>query len=107
MAKALEVHITVPDREQATLLARALVDEHLAACVNIVAHVRSVFSWNGQIHEEDEVLCLVKTRPELLSPLCERVRALHPYEVPEILAFDVADGSPAYLDWLTSATQPA
>jgi periplasmic divalent cation tolerance protein len=106
MAKALEVHVSVPDREQATALARILVDERLAACVNIVTQVRSVFRWEGQIHEEDEVLCLVKTRPELLSRLCDRVSALHPYQVPEILAFDVADGSPMYLDWLISQTQP-
>lgn len=106
-ANALEVHITAPDRERAELMARTLVDERLAACVNIVAGVRSVYRWQDQVHEEDEVLCLVKTRPELLPALCARIEALHPYDVPEILAFEVADGSAAYLDWLAASTRPA
>ena len=107
MAKALEVHVTAPDRAQAAAMARALVSEKLAACVNIVSGVRSIYTWEGSLHEEDEVLCLIKTRPELMGPLCDRVRALHPYRMPEILAFEVADGSAAYLDWLTASTQPA
>lgn len=106
MAKALEVHITAPDRAQAETLARALVDERLAACVNIVTQVRSVYRWDNQVQEDDEVLCLVKTRPELLEALSQRVVALHPYEVPEILAFEVSEGSPDYLAWLTASTQP-
>jgi periplasmic divalent cation tolerance protein len=106
-ANALEVHITAPNREQATAMARALVEERLAACVNVVAQVRSVYRWEGQLHEEDEVLCLVKTRPELLDALIARVGTLHPYDVPEILAFEVADGSAAYLEWLDAATRPA
>ncbi len=107
MANALEVHITAPDRERAALIARALVDERLAACVNIVGGVRSIYRWEGQVEEEDEVLCLVKTRPELLEAVCARVTALHPHDVPEILAFEVADGSAAYLDWLQAATTAA
>jgi periplasmic divalent cation tolerance protein len=107
MTNALEVHITAPDREHAQTIARALVDERLAACVNLVAGVRSVYRWEGQIHEDDEVLCLVKTRPDLLDALCERVQALHPHDVPEILAFEVADGSADYLAWLTASTGPA
>ncbi len=104
MGRALEIHITAPDRARAETIARALVDERLAACVNIVGPVRSIYRWEGRIQEDDEVLCLVKTRPELFAALCERVRELHPYQVPEILAFEVADGSAAYLDWLTAAT---
>lgn len=106
MAKALEIHITAPGREQATAMARALVQERLAACVNIVGGVRSIYTWDGNLQEEDEVLCLVKTRPDLLPALIDRVRAIHPHQVPEILAFEVADGSPAYLDWLTASTRP-
>jgi periplasmic divalent cation tolerance protein len=102
---ALEIHITCPNRQQAAGMARALVEERLAACVNIIDGVRSVFQWNGTLHEEDEVLCLVKTRAELLPALSVRVRELHPYEVPEILAFEVTAGSPAYLDWLRQATR--
>ena len=102
-----EVHITVPNRATASLLARALVDERLAACVNIMDGVQSVYRWQEKVEESDEVLCLVKTRPELLDALTERVTALHPYDVPEILAFEVADGSPTYLAWLDASTRPA
>lgn len=105
MANALEVHITAPNRDTAEELARALVDERLAACVNIIAGVRSVYRWEGQVHEDDEVLCLAKTRPDLLPALCARVETLHPYDVPEILAFEVAEGSAAYLDWLEAETR--
>ena len=104
MVKALQIHITAPDRERAEVIARALVGERLAACVAIVGGVRSIYRWEGAIQEDDEVLCLAKTRPELFAALCDRVRALHPYQVPEILAFEIADGSPAYLDWLAAST---
>jgi periplasmic divalent cation tolerance protein len=104
MARALEVHITAPDAEQAAAMARHLVEERLCACVNIIPGVRSIYTWQGKLNDDAEVLCLVKTRPELLPALMERVRALHPYEVPEILAFEVIDGNPAYLDWLEGAT---
>jgi len=107
MTNALEVHVTAPSREQAAEIARKLVEERLAACVNIVGDMRSVYRWDGKIHEEEEVLCLVKTRPELLDALTERIRALHPYDVPEILAFEVADGSADYLAWLHESTLPA
>jgi periplasmic divalent cation tolerance protein len=105
MTNALEVHVTAPNREQASQMARALVEERLAACVNIVDGVHSVFRWEGKLHEDQEVLCLIKTRPDLLPALIERVQTLHAYEVPEILAFEVADGSAAYLEWLRESTR--
>ena len=104
MADALELHVTMPDKERATSLGRALVDEGLAACVNVVPGVRSIYQWEGRVQEEDEVLCLIKTRPALFERARDRILALHPYEVPEILAFAVDDGSPAYLDWLRKST---
>jgi periplasmic divalent cation tolerance protein len=104
MAKALEVHVTAPDRDQAAAMARILVEEGLAACVNIVDGVRSIYVWDGTVRDEAEVLCLMKTRPDLFPALRDRVLALHPYEVAEILAFEVADGSPAYLEWVARAT---
>jgi periplasmic divalent cation tolerance protein len=106
MADALELHVTMPDAEQAAALARALVDERLAACVNIVAGVRSIYQWEGRLQEDDEVLCLIKTRPAVFDQARQRILELHPYEVPEILAFSVDDGSPAYLEWLRQATDP-
>ena len=106
MAEALEVHVTMPDSENAQSLARVLVDEELAACVTMVPGARSIYRFEGQIHEEDEVVCFVKTHPALFERLCDRILALHPYDVPEILAFNVDDGSPAYLAWLHESTSP-
>jgi periplasmic divalent cation tolerance protein len=104
MADAIEVHVTMPDADRAISLARALVDEGLAACVNVVPGVRSIYRWEGKVEEADEVLCLIKTRAEIFDRLRRRVAELHPYDVPEILSFAVDDGSPAYLDWVRAAT---
>ena len=104
MADALELHVTMPDQERATALARSLVDEGLAACVNIVPGVKSIYRWEGRLQEDDEVLCLIKTRPAVFERARARILELHPYEVPEIIGFTVDDGSPAYLDWLKKST---
>ena len=104
MADALELHVTMPDQERAASLARALVDEGLAACVNIVPGVKSIYRWDGRLQEDDEVLCLIKTRPAVFERARTRILELHPYEVPEIIAFTVDDGSAAYLDWLKKST---
>src|SRR3954464_1134074 len=101
---ALELHVTAPDAAVAERLARALVDERLAACVNIIPGVRSIYRWQGKVCDDPEVLCLVKTRAELFERVKRRIADLHPYEVPEVLAFAVAAGSDAYLAWLREAT---
>jgi periplasmic divalent cation tolerance protein len=106
MADALELHITAPNPDEAAKLARALVEERLCACVNIVPGVRSVYRWDDKIWDEPEVLCVAKTRPALFERVCARVMELHPYDVPEILAFNVDEGSPAYLLWLRESTTP-
>ena len=103
-ADALEVHVTAPDAAQAATMARALVEEGLCACVNIVPGVRSLHRWKGELCDEGEVLCLLKTRPALFERVRSRVLELHPYDTPEILAFAVTDGSPAYLEWLRAST---
>lgn len=97
---ALEVHVTAPDAAVAERVARALVEERLAACVNIVPGVRSIYRWQGKLCDDAEVLCLVKTRRALFERVKARIAELHPYEVPEVLAFAVAEGSDAYLAWL-------
>jgi periplasmic divalent cation tolerance protein len=104
VAEALEIHVTMPDAERAASMARILVGESLAACVNIVPGVLSIYRWEGRLQEEDEVLCLIKTRPANLDRVQRRIVELHPYDVPEILAFTVDEGSPDYLDWLKAAT---
>ena len=106
MADALELHVTMPDKERATSMARVLVEEGLAACVNVIPGVRSIYQWDGKVQEDEEVLCLIKTRPAVFERARDRILALHPYEVPEILAFTVDDGSAAYLEWLRKSTTP-
>jgi periplasmic divalent cation tolerance protein len=107
MADALEVHVTLPNADVARAIARTLVEERLAACVNVVPGVVSVYSWEGTIHEDSEVLCLIKTSPDRFESLRARVLELHPYELPEVLAFAVDDGSRDYLDWVRRNTRQA
>lgn len=94
------VLITAPNEEVGRALARALVEEHLAACVNLVPGLTSVYRWQGEVVEDEEVLLIVKTTTFAFPRLKERVLALHPYAVPEILALPVAEGHGPYLDWL-------
>ena len=97
------VFVTAPE-EAAGPLARVLVDERLAACVNIVPAVRSVYRWEGRLEEDSEVLLVAKTNAERVAALSERVRELHPYDLPETLALPVVGGSPAYLGWVNAET---
>ena len=91
---------TCPDSETARKLARVLVEENLAACVNIIDGVRSIYRWNGEIQDDGEVLLLIKSGVDQFSALRERLQQLHPYELPEIVAVPISDGLPEYLDWL-------
>ena len=94
------VLVTAPDEEKAAALARTLVEEGLIACANLVPRVRSIYRWQGAVHDEAEVLLVMKTRAERFEALRERVTALHPYSVPEILRLDVGAGHQPYLDWV-------
>ncbi len=96
-----------PDVAVASRIAAALVDEGLAACVNRVAAVRSTYAWEGHRQDEPEVLLLVKTLAQRYPELELRLKAMHPYEVPEIIALPIVGGSGSYLAWLaTSARAP-
>lgn len=95
---------TAPDRTVAERIARALVEERLAACVNLLPGVTSVYRWQGAVETAGEVLLLAKTVPAQLEALTARVAELHPYEVPEVIALDVSGGLPAYLQWIASET---
>jgi periplasmic divalent cation tolerance protein len=90
----------------ADALARQLVEERLCACVNVLPGVRSVFRWQGKVDVAEECLLVLKTTRAAAARLRERIVALHPYEVPEVLEFDVDGGLPAYLQWLTSSVGP-
>ncbi|HKU79266.1 MAG TPA: divalent-cation tolerance protein CutA [Rhodanobacteraceae bacterium] len=95
---------TCPDAETAAIIARTLVGERLAACVNRLPGVQSTYRWHGEIHDDAEVLLLIKTTRERFDALRDRLTKLHPYEVPELIAFEITDGLPAYLEWLASET---
>ena len=99
------VLMTVPDAATGTRLARALVEERLIACANLVPGVASVYRWEGAVHEEAELLVIMKTRRELLERLFARAAELHPYEVPELVAAPLEAGLPAYRRWVLDETQ--
>ncbi len=103
--QALTVLCTCPDANTAREIADALVGESLAACVNIVPGLTSIYRWRGNIHADAEVLLLIKTRAGRMQELEGRIRALHPYEVPEVIALPVTDGSAPYLDWIQEQTR--
>ncbi|MCB9779666.1 MAG: divalent-cation tolerance protein CutA [Alphaproteobacteria bacterium] len=94
------VYVTCPDADVAASLARTLVQERRAACGNIIPGLRSIYAWQGEIHDDPEVLLLLKTRRSEVGNLADRVVALHPYDVPEVVAVPVVAGHGAYLDWV-------
>lgn len=98
------VLVTAPSAEAADRIARPLVEERLAACVNVVGPIRSLYRWEGRVQEDAERLLVVKTRRTLLDRLEVRVRALHEYDVPEVVALPVTGGSAAYLAWVLDST---
>jgi periplasmic divalent cation tolerance protein len=97
---AIVVVTTVGDEEQALLIARELVGRRHAACVNVVPGMRSVYRWQGKICRDTEYLLMVKTLAEEYDAVAAAIRELHSYELPEILAFDVAVGDPLFLGWI-------
>ena len=103
---AILVLCTCPDEAAADRIAGALVEERLAACVNRLAGVVSTYRWEGEVRRGNESLLLIKTTVERFAALRERIVALHPYELPEVIAVDVARGLPPYLDWIAAETQP-
>ena len=94
------VFVTAPDPDTAAVIGRTLVEERLIACANIVPGIRSIYRWEGQVADEPEVLLVLKTRASRCAAVAARVKALHPYALPEVVALPVVDGSEAYLDWV-------
>jgi len=102
---ALIVFCTCPDEACAERVATALVEERLAACVNRIPGAASTYRWQGRLCRDSEQLLLIKTTRERFEALRERIAALHPYELPEVIAVPIVHGSAAYLDWIAAETR--
>lgn len=94
------VYVTVGSSDEADRLARALVEERLAACVNRIKAVQSIYRWQGRVEQSEEELLIIKTKKELFDRLKTRVQELHSYSVPEIIALPILEGNESYLKWL-------
>ncbi len=104
MTEFIIVLITAKEEGEAARIAEELVDSRLAACVNVVKGIRSIYSWKGKREDETEVLMVVKTRRDLFDGLKKRIKELHSYSIPEIIALPVIEGSEEYLEWLREET---
>ncbi len=104
-AAAIVILVTAPTLEKGEEIARALVTQGVAACASIVPRIKSIYTWEERVCEEEEVLLLVKSRAALFPAIRDLVKSLHSYDVPEIIALPVSNGLPDYLDWLKNATR--
>ncbi len=101
------VLVTASSEEEASRIAGALVEGGLAACANIVPEIRSIFRWEGKTANERETLLVLKSQTDCFDELSSRIKELHSYSVPEIIALPIIKGSPEYLAWIREMTQPA
>ncbi len=107
MERPILVYTTFPDEATALAIGEQLVTEKLAACVNVIPGMRSVYAWKGAVERGDEVVGIVKTRESLAEAVRAALKERHPYETPIILFLDVSGGDQSTLDWLTAETTPA
>lgn len=106
MTQTIMVFVTTSTTDEARMIGQILVEEGLVACCNIIQSIESVFKWQGKLRIERESLMICKTREGLFSSVEKRVKQLHSYEVPEIIAVPVTQGSKNYLDWVVKETEP-
>jgi periplasmic divalent cation tolerance protein len=99
-------YITAGSRDEALTIGRTVVQERLAACANVVAGTTSIYWWQGALEQADEAVLVLKTRAELVERLTARIRELHSYECPCVVALPIAAGNPDYLDWIARETAP-
>ena len=102
--KFIVVFVTTGSSSEAKKIANSLVEEKIAACVNIIPKINSIYSWKGKICDEEECLCIIKTREAFFDKLKDRVKELHSYEVAEIIGLPIVKGSQDYLDWIMDVT---
>jgi len=105
ISKAIVVLVTCGSEEEAAKIANSLVEERLAACVNIISPVRSIYRWEGKIWDEREWMLIIKTQKKRFEELEKKVKSLHSYSVPEIIALPVVEGFASYLKWLEEMTE--
>jgi len=100
------IYMTAGSFEEAKTIGKALVDERLAACVNIIDHMRSLYWWEGAVQEDLEVVMIAKTTEALVEALVAKVKSLHSYSVPCIVSIPISGGNPDFLSWIVSVTRP-
>jgi len=103
--KANIIFTTVPDKSTGEIIANHLVQQQLAACVNILPKMHSIYQWDGEVHSESEYLLIIKTLKPINKRTFKGIKKLHPYEVPEIVSIDIADGDIDYLKWIENSVQ--
>ncbi len=103
-SQALVVYCSCPDQAIAERIAEAMVNERLAACVNLISGLTSIYRWEGQLQRDTELLLIIKTRSAVYPQLEARLRQLHPYQLPEIIALPIHTGSADYLNWIAANT---
>jgi periplasmic divalent cation tolerance protein len=106
MTDKILVLTTAGSEEEARTIARGLVQQHLAACVNIAPGARSIYHWQGKIEETEEYLLIVKTTAEAFARVRDAIQELHSYDLPECIAIPITDGSAAYLTWIAQSVKP-
>ena len=104
MDEKIVIMITTGSEEEAVQIARGLLEERLIACANIIGQIRSLYHWKNEICDDKEVLLFCKSRRNLFSPIADKVKTLHSYEVPEIIALPLIEGYPPYFQWLEEET---
>jgi periplasmic divalent cation tolerance protein len=105
MSDLIVVFVTCGSEEEALKIANALIEEHLAACTNLVSPIRSIYRWEGKIWDEKECLLIIKTQKQRFEELEKKVKSLHSYSVPEIISLPIVEGSSSYLNWLVEMTK--
>ena len=102
--KYIVVYVTAPNIETAHKIAETLVEKRLAACVNIIPKINSIYWWEGKIERDEEVLLIIKSRREIFEKLSMAIKEIHPYNVPEIIALPIIKGNKEYLEWINGET---
>ena len=105
MSSFIVIFMTAPDREEAVKIARQLLNDRLIACANIIGPVSSLFWWKGKVEKAKEFMVFMKSRRNLFEKLSARIKEMHSYEVPEIIALPIIEALPSYLDWLNASLE--